>query len=288
MSIVRLRLPQNDFQPSAAASRTFIVLSDFRGEKNKASSDNEFADRVGQGIGCLGQGLTRKIVLSRIISFPQQGLTSESVFNSFNAKFPNAAVFAFTDEQGAQWVGATPELLFRKRGNSYTTISLAGTRKAGSSEEWGTKEIQEQNLVTEFIQHELEILGSERIRCGEVQTRNAGSIEHLCNEITFDYSGDWKDVMNALHPTPAVCGMPRDQAKEIIQQIEPHDREYYTGLIGIEQGENVDVYVILRCLKIEEGRIHVFVGAGITKDSVPELEARETRWKAESLTDVIF
>jgi isochorismate synthase len=288
MSVIRFRLPQSDFQPSATASRTFIIQSDFRGEKNKASSDTEYANRVEQGIGFLDQGLARKIVLSRIISFPQQGLTSESVFNSFNAKFPKAAVFAFTDEYAAQWVGATPELLFRKRGNSYTTISLAGTRKAGSSEEWGTKEIQEQNLVTEFIQHELEILGAENILCGEVQTRNAGSIEHLCNEITFDYSGDWKDVMKALHPTPAVCGMPRDQATEIIQQIEPHDREYYTGLIGMEQGETVDVYVILRCLKIEESKLHVFVGAGITKDSVPELEARETRWKAESLTEVIF
>lgn len=288
MSVVRLRLPQNDFERSAAASRTFIVQSDFRGEINKASSDLEFAHRVEEGIEFLNQGLAKKIVLSRIISFPQQGLTAEGVFNSFNEKFPNAAVFAFTDENDAQWVGATPELLFKKRGQSYSTISLAGTRKAGSSEEWGTKEIQEQNLVTEFIQHELETLGAERIFCGEVQTRNAGSIEHLCNEITFDYSGDWKNVMKALHPTPAICGMPRTEAKEIIQQIEPHDREYYTGLIGIEQGENVDVYVILRCLKIQEGRIHVFVGAGITEDSLPELEARETRWKAESLTDVIF
>ena len=96
----------------------------------------------------LNQGITEKIVLSRIFSFPQQGLTAESVFNSFNEKFPNAAVFAFTDEQHAQWVGATPELLFKKRGLSYTTISLAGTRKAGGSENWGTKEIQEQKTST--------------------------------------------------------------------------------------------------------------------------------------------
>jgi isochorismate synthase len=94
--------------------------------------------------------------------------------------------------------------------------------------------------------------------------------------------------MNTLHPTPAVCGLPREKAKELIQKIEQHDREYYTGLIGLEQGENVDVYVILRCLKFNESTLNVFVGAGITASSVPELEARETRWKAESLTDVIF
>lgn len=288
MSVIRLRLPQIDFERSADASKTFLVSSDFRGERNRASSDIEFARSVEVGIDFLNRGLASKIVLSRIISFPQQGLTAEYVFNSFNEKFPNAAVFAFTDENEAQWIGATPELLFKKRGLAYTTISLAGTRKAGSSEKWGAKEIQEQNVVTEFIQHELRELGAEKVICGEIQTRNAGSIEHLCNEISFEYSGDWQNVMKALHPTPAICGMPRKVAKDLIQQIEPHDREYYTGLIGIEQGENVDVYVILRCLKIEGSKLHVYVGAGITKDSISELEARETRWKAESLTDVIF
>jgi len=288
MSVIRLRLPQNDFERSADASKTFIVPSDFRGERNRASSDVEFAHRVEEGVEFLNRGLARKLVLSRIISFSQQGLTAEGVFNSLNEKFPYAAVFAFTDENNSQWVGATPELLFKKRGQVYKTISLAGTRKAGSSEEWGMKEIQEQNVVTEFIQQELENLGAKKILCDEIQTRNAGSIEHICNEISFEYSGDWKNVMKALHPTPAICGMPRKEAKDLILQIEPHDREYYTGLIGIEQGENVDVYVILRCLKIEDSKLHVYVGAGITKDSIPELEARETRWKAESLTDVIF
>ena len=270
MSTIRLRLPQSGFEKNAHPSRTFVLKSEFRGEVNFISSDERYMQAVENGIALIANDQAKKIVLSRIVSFPHRGLTAEGVFNLLNEKFPDAAVFAFTDEQDAQWVGATPELLFRKRGDSYTTISLAGTRKSGATEDWGAKEIQEQNLVTEFIQHELEILGAERILCGEVQTRNAGSIEHLCNEITFDFSGDWKNVMKALHPTPAVCGMPRNEGKEIIQQIEQHDREYYTGLIGIEQGENVDLYVILRCLKIEESKLHVFVGAGITKDSLPD------------------
>lgn len=288
MSVIRLRLPLANFERSSEPSRTFIFRSDFKGQQNLASSDEEYASRVEVGVGLLKNNLAKKIVLSRIISFPQDGLTSESIFSAFNAKFPNAAVFAFKDENNAEWVGATPELLFRKRGINYSTISLAGTRKAGSQAEWGAKEIEEQHLVTEFIQQELENLGAKNIFCSALQTRNAGSIEHLCNEVSFEYSGNWKEVMSALHPTPAICGMPRAKAKELIQQIEQHDREYYTGLIGIEQGENVDVFVILRCLKIEDGQLHVYAGAGITKESIPALEARETRWKAESLTEVIF
>ena len=288
MSIIRLRLPQTGFEKNADASRTFIIQSEFRGEVNFVCSDEQFIRSVEKGIALIEDDQAKKIVLSRIVPFSHQGLTPEGIYNSFNEKFPDAAVFAFTDENNAHWIGATPELLFRKRGNSYSTISLAGTRKAGTTEEWGKKEIEEQHLVTEFIQQELKVIGARNIQCNELHTRNAGSIEHLCNEISFEYGGDWKEVMNALHPTPAVCGMPREQAKAIIEGLEIHDREYYTGLIGIEQGDNVEVYVILRCMKYSERMLHVFVGAGITGESVPPFEARETRWKADSLTSVIF
>ena len=288
MSIIRLRLPQTGFEKNVSAARTFVLKSEFRGEINFASSDEQYMQAVEKGIALIEDNQATKIVLSRIVSFPHQGLTAEGVFNLLNEKFPDAAVFAFTDENNAHWIGATPELLFRKRGNSYSTISLAGTRKAGTTEEWGKKEIEEQHLVTEFIQQELKVIGARNIQCNELHTRNAGSIEHLCNEIAFEYIGDWKEIMNTLHPTPAVCGMPREKAKRIIEDLETHDREYYTGLIGIEQGDNVDVYVILRCLKYSEDLLHVFVGAGITAESVPTFEARETRWKADSLTSVIF
>ncbi len=288
MSIIRLRLPQSDLEKSQEPSRTFVVRSEFRGEINLPISDEGYAAQVAQAISQLKNSDAKKLVLSRIIPFKNEGNTVDSIFSVFNQKFPNAAVFAFTDESNAQWIGATPELLFKKRGSAYSTISLAGTRKSGTLEEWGSKEVEEQRLVTEFIQHELKALGAENIQCHDLHTRNAGSIEHLCNEITFEYKGHWKNVMNALHPTPAVCGLPRETAKELIQKIEQYDREYYTGLIGLEQGEDVDVYVILRCMKFSASTLNVFVGAGITTSSVPELEARETRWKAESLTSVIF
>lgn len=288
MSTIRLRLPQLGFEKNADASRTFVFKSEFRGVVNLVCSDEQYMQSVEKGVAFIQNGQAKKIVLSRIVLFPHQGLTPEGIFNLLNEKFPDAAVFAFTDENNAHWIGATPELLFQKRGNSYSTISLAGTRKAGTQEEWGVKEQEEQRLVTEFIQEELKSIGAANILCNELHTRNAGSIEHLCNEISFNYEGDWKDVMNTLHPTPAVCGMRREQAKRIIEDLEIHDREYYTGLIGIEQGDNADVYVILRCLKYSERMLHVFVGAGITEGSVPAFEARETRWKADSLTNVIF
>lgn len=288
MSIIRIRLPKADFDKTDSPARTFVVKSDFSGTPNQLASDSEYANKVSNTIDWLKAEKAKKVVLSRIISYASQNTTAESIYNSFNEKFPNAAVFAFEDEQGANWIGATPELLFRKRGIQYQTLSLAGTRKAGELADWGAKEKEEQQLVTAFIQQELKNLGAREITVSELMTRNAGSIEHLCNDIFFQFEGDWRNVMDCLHPTPAICGLPRDEAKEIIGKMEDHDREYYSGLIGIERGEDVDVFVILRCLKMVDSKLNVYVGAGITTESVPELEARETRWKAESLTDVIF
>ena len=134
MNIIRLRLPQSDFNKNPEPSRTFVMPSEFRGIPDFAISDEAYAQAVEAVVERLKLHEAKKIVLSRIISFPRRGISSEGVFNAFNEKFPNAAVFAFTDENNAQWVGATPELLFRKRGHSYSTISLAGTRKTGSLE----------------------------------------------------------------------------------------------------------------------------------------------------------
>ena len=141
MSTIRLRLPQSGFEKNAHPSRTFVLKSEFRGEVNFVSTDEQYMQAVEKGIALIEDNQATKIVLSRIVSFPHQGLTAEGVFNLLNEKFPDAAVFAFTDENNAHWIGATPELLFRKRGNSYSTISLAGTRKAGTTEELGKKEI---------------------------------------------------------------------------------------------------------------------------------------------------
>ena len=116
MSIIRLRLPQTGFEKNVNAARTFVLRSEFRGEMNLVCSDEQYMQAVEKGIAQIQDGQVKKIVLSRIVSFPHQGHTAEGIFNSFNEKFPDAAVFAFTDENNAHWIGATPELLFRKRG----------------------------------------------------------------------------------------------------------------------------------------------------------------------------
>jgi isochorismate synthase len=97
------------------------------------------------------------------------------------------------------------------------------------------------------------------------------------------------DFVDAMHPTPAVAGQPKEDAIQFIKGLEPHDRDYYTGFLGpVNQGKGeIDLFVNLRCLKITPDYLSLYVGGGITLDSDPADEWNETRWKAESLLKIL-
>jgi len=92
------------------------------------------------------------------------------------------------------------------------------------------------------------------------------------------------EFITNLHPTPAVCGLPKDKSLELILQTEKHNREYYAGYCGpINYQNKTDLFVNLRCMKILEDQLALFVGGGLTKDSVPTKEWDETVLKAKTL-----
>ena len=287
MEVKFLRLANQS--PLSSMQGVFVKASEFRGEVGYLLSREGYAGLVQSAVSEMRLGTFQKVALSRIIAFADQGITPASAVKQLSQRFPHLTVFHFVDDEGNEWVGASPELLFSKKGDRYRTISLAGTRLAlESSEPWGEKEIQEQLFVTEYICQTIKTLGGKIEQVGNTETFRSGSIEHLRSDIYFTYSGDWKEVMEKLHPTSAVAGMPVQQAFPFIQAQEPHDREYYTGLIGVEKGDEVEVYVLLRLAKHNQGHYYAFVGAGITKDSVPELEANEVENKAKSFMSPIF
>src|SRR5690606_31528760 len=101
-------------------------------------------------------------------------------------------------------------------------------------------------------------------------------------------------IIKALHPTPAVCGMPKEIARDFLIQKEGYDRKYYAGYLGelncnVEQNTNdeSDLYVNLRCMEIEENNINIYVGCGVTKDSNPESEFIETVNKSSTMKQIL-
>ena len=96
------------------------------------------------------------------------------------------------------------------------------------------------------------------------------------------------DLIEKLHPTPAVCGVPITKAQTFIHEHEGYERKYYTGFLG-EYGINdtTDLFVNLRCMEINEKAINIYVGCGITAESNPTNEYIETENKSLTMRNIL-
>ncbi len=101
-------------------------------------------------------------------------------------------------------------------------------------------------------------------------------------------------MIKKLHPTPAVCGLPKEAAKQFILENESYHRKFYTGFLGelnidfkTFKKEYSDLFVNLRCMDIENNAATLYVGCGITKDSIPEMEFMETVNKSMTIRKVV-
>ena len=184
------------------------------------------------------------------------------------------------------------ETLVEIEERAFLTMSLAGTQRYHENEKvaWGQKELEEQRLVTDQIRKEL---GSMLDHVGEPFTQQAGHLLHLRTNIRGRLQEDnlLSDLISRLHPTAAICGLPREQALEFIQRNEGYSREYYSGFLGevhYPVSGSAHLFVNLRCMQLfpDAKQAWVYVGGGITASSQPEKEWEETRAKSETMKRV--
>ena len=228
-----------------------------------------------------------KIVLSRLIG-KRQELNIGSIFDILTETYPNAFVFCYFTPKTGVWIGASPELLLKSADNQLATMSLAGTRPIGSTTEWDDKCIEEQQIVTDYI---CDTLRSEGLspQVSDRYSRQAGPVEHICNDIKANLNTTtdlWK-VVDRLSPTPALSGYPKQQAISLIGEIERHRRRYYGGYIGPISETSIALYVNLRSMAYVDGVCNIYVGGGLTSQSVAEDEWQETEFKSQTLLKVI-
>lgn len=243
----------------------------------------------------ISNGAFQKAVLSRIrvIEGSYFPIVSK-LFQTLCRKHPNAFVYFFKSDDEC-WMGASPEPLLRLRENRVSTVSLAGTRSFAERhmniDKWTVKEVLEQEYVTRYIHDVLHSFGIRDYRVSSPYVKKAGNLVHLRTDFNLDYkriNGKLWELVEELHPTPAVAGQPKDDAIRFIKELEPHDREYYTGFLGpVSRDREIDLFVNLRCMKITPDYLSLFVGGGITLDSDPADEWDETRLKAESLLKIL-
>jgi isochorismate synthase len=173
----------------------------------------------------------QKVVLSRAFEIEMTSADNLDLFLRLASRYRNAFVYYWYHPKVGTWMGATPELLMQISRNRLTTVSLAGTLRADQKLNWTPKEKDEQKLVTEYIVSQLEPLAN-TITTGDTKEITAGKLKHLKTEISASLKladQGLKEVILALHPTPAVCGYPKELAQKFIESNEGYDRSYYTG-----------------------------------------------------------
>jgi len=254
-------------------------------------------DLVEKGIAAIKNAHFKKVVLSRKEKVSLAGIDIVETYTKLLQTYPNAFVYVWFHPKVGLWLGATPETLLKLTGNCFATMSLAGTQvyKKDIVPTWNKKEIEEQEFVTEYIVHKL-LDFSKDIRVSETETVKAGSLLHLRTAINGELDALKENglfhLIALLHPTPAVCGLPKKPAEQFILENENYNRSYYTGFLGeLNMGEfhqdDSHLFVNLRCMEIKNSEAVIYVGGGITKESDAEKEWEETVAKSNIMLNVL-
>lgn len=272
-------------------------------------------DLVAEGVVALQQEAGfKKVVLSRKEVLQTEDFDALAIFQKLLATYDSAFCYLWFHPKVGLWLGATPETLLQVYRNKFATMALAGTQKfEGSTEvEWGIKEQEEQQIVTDAIVAELR-KATDKLKISAPHTHKAGNLLHLKTDISGLLPANFnafKEVVLALHPTPAVCGLPKERAKDFILNNEHYTRTFYSGFLGelnktetIERNTNrrnvensaykasatsSHLFVNLRSMEVVDDEVHLFVGGGITAASNPEAEWEETVHKTGTMKSVLF
>lgn len=268
---------------------------------SKAAADNtNFEGLVKKAIAAIEEQRFEKVVPSRTkrIQLAEDFDIVES-FQKLSRAYATALV-SFVSVPGiGHWLGATPETLVTVESkNIFKTVALAGTLpyKEGMNLKtvaWTEKEIEEQALVERYV-----ISCFKKIRLREYEEHGpksmvAGNLIHLKSEFVVDMAATnfpqlGTVMLQLLHPTSAVCGMPLEPAFKFLVENEGYDREFYAGYLGPVNIQNsINLFVNLRCMKLMDGEAILYAGAGVTVDSEPEKELAETDMKFKTLLNIL-
>ncbi|PCI04755.1 MAG: isochorismate synthase [Flavobacteriaceae bacterium] len=254
-------------------------------------SKESYLSLLEKSIAFIKDSSVEKVVISRKESCPKPTENVVVLFQKLLHSYSNAFVYLWVHPKVGTWLGASPERLLEVDGDLLKTMSLAGTQPYLDTVkvQWKQKEITEQELVTNFVIENLAPFIT-NMKASETYTVKAGSLLHLRTDIegVLKPTATLQKLIHHLHPTPAVCGVPKKDAKAFILKNEGYDRSFYTGFLGeLNMDSNTCLYVNLRCMEITKKNTFVYVGGGITTDSIPEKEWQETVSKSKTMKRIL-
>lgn len=243
----------------------------------------------------LKAGRVQKLVLSRKRNIElQEGFSFSEVFAKALAAYPNTFVYLAHTSLTGTWLGSTPELFLSEQGGTFHTVALAGTQsvKPGtdvSTLSWNEKNVYEQQIVADYLSKQLtdSLLPFSN---SNTYTFPVGNLAHLKTDFHFQKSEGMTtgEILALIHPTPAVCGFPKEEAFAFINQQETHSRSYYSGFVGnLAMNNRTDLYVNLRCMKVTDRFLSLYAGGGILPSSDKEEEWNETEDKMRAMLNIL-
>ena len=266
---------------------------------------DEYAAAVARATERIRSGELRKIVLARTM-LVNAGRALDAKQLLWRLRAVDADCYAFAAPQpnavkGSVLVGASPELLLRRRGRLIEATPLAGSsqrfgdagRDRASADRLfdSDKDREEHAVVVEDVRHVLDSFCEDLVHPHEPELLGTANVWHLATPFRgrlHDPSVTALELVAALHPTPAVCGSPRETAREALEHLEPIERGGYAGPVGwMDANGDGEWAIALRCAEITGSTARLYAGAGIVADSEPEAELDETERKFRALLDAL-
>lgn len=270
--------------------RQFLNGYEYKLEQITYSKYEYYHESFNKFIKAINNKEYEKLVLSCSKIFLTSSTPAE-LFETACMRYPHLMVYLCYTPKTGLWMGCTPEIILDGTGNMFHTIALAGTRTIFDGDKirkWDEKNIREQKLVTDYIRDILSEY-SNRLDISSPYTYRAGQLAHLRTDFFFDLkdSANIMTALQALHPTPAVCGLPKNKAYRFIQENEGHDRKYYAGIVGPVENEELHLYVNLRCAQLFGNAIRLYVGSGLILESDEVSEYEEIKEKMKTIKSLL-
>lgn len=267
----------------------------------QVSDAEPFKAAVAEALGLIEQSQLSKIVLAHTIeATASQPFRTIASLANLRRIHNDCYTFLVSNGGGQTFMGASPERLIGIRDRELLTDALAGSAPRGATPLTdrqltrklfnSTKERHEHQVVIDFITQHLARLDLTPRFSNQPSIRQLSNIQHLWTPIRANLPAGTQplDVLAALHPTPAVAGVPRDRACEHIRRWEPFERSLYAAPLGwIDARGNSEFIVGIRSALIEGTRACLYAGAGIVAGSNPDRELAEIQLKLQALLSAL-
>ena len=268
--------------------------------RSYATSREAWQDQVTTVLDRIEAGALSKVVLAQALSVtPEATVSPLAVLEHLTAVYPDCYRFILEPTTEAAFLGATPERLVSLTDRRLETEAIAGSTGRGDTsaeDDWlesellaSEKDRHEHDLVVETICDRLEPF-STAVEIGELYVRQLATVQHLQTPITATLSDDYHvfELIEALHPTPAVGGLPPAEAYAAIRDAERFDRGWYAAPVGwIDADGNGTFAIAIRSAVVGRSSVRLFAGAGIVANSVPEREWDELQLKYRPILDAL-